>query len=133
MNRDQRIVEDAQAEDKLMCQAHNCPNRWSVDAGQGKLCSAHAWADPMDWGAVTSQIHSRQLMGIQKRYEEPVKRMTAEEKLAVLENLKTVLKGPKDPKAWAHKLRQREGAGESLSRIQKSMWRDALGIKDDQA
>ena len=56
-----------------------------------------------------------------------------EERLAVLENLKTVLKGPKDPKAWAHKLRQREEARESLSRIQKSMWRDALGLKDDQA
>lgn len=57
--RDARTVEHEQqqqaAESKLMCTAHGCPNRWSVDAGKGRLCSAHAWIPTKDWPAATQQ------------------------------------------------------------------------------
>ncbi len=37
-----------------------------------------------------------------------------------------VLRAPKDPKAWAYRLKAREEAGERLSRVQREMWRAAL-------
>lgn len=33
-----------------------------------------------------------------------------------------------DPKAWAHKLKAREEAGEPLNQFQRDAWREALGI-----
>ena len=39
--------------DHLMCQAHGCPNRWSVDRGS-RLCSAHAWEEPHKWQKVAT-------------------------------------------------------------------------------
>lgn len=42
----------------------------------------------------------------------------------VLKGLKSMGQG--DPRAWAHRLRQREQAGEELSMAQLQMWRDAL-------
>ena len=49
-------------ESKLMCSAHGCPNRWSVNMGK-PLCSAHAWADPEHWGAITARILGRRHLG----------------------------------------------------------------------
>lgn len=34
-----------------------------------------------------------------------------------------------NPKAWAHRLREREQAGERLSPPQRAMWRSALGAE----
>ena len=48
--------ENQNEESRLMCSAHGCPNRWSVSMGR-PLCSAHAWADPEDWGAVTAKLN----------------------------------------------------------------------------
>ena len=53
-NRDQRVAEEAGADQRLMCCAHGCPNRWSVDIGK-RMCSAHYAADPIEWPAVTQQ------------------------------------------------------------------------------
>jgi len=47
-------------ESKLMCSAHGCPNRWSVNMGK-PLCSAHAWAEPEHWGAITARISARNI------------------------------------------------------------------------
>lgn len=122
---------EMEAESKLMCQAHNCPNRWSVDIGHGKLCSAHAWADPMDWGVITGEINSRNITSLQ-RHEEPVSNpISLEEKIETLKLLKTLFKTPQDPKAWAHRLRERERNGENLSRVQRDAWREALRVRDD--
>lgn len=53
--------------------------------------------------------------------------MTPAEKRQVLLDLGRVLKRPQaDPRAWAHRLRQRELAGERLTRTQRQAWRDAL-------
>lgn len=117
---------------RLNCIAHNCPNRWSVDAGNGRLCSAHAWADPMDWGKITSYENSKVMMATSKSAPEPVEPMSEEEKRFILGEFKKALQAMnKDPKAWAHKLRQREADGDSLSLIQRKMWREALGVEHD--
>lgn len=125
-----RLENEIEAESKLMCQAHNCPNKWSVDAGQGRLCSAHAWADPMEWGAVTQRIHSAQFTKTTK-YQEPMEPMTLEEKKYVLQQLAAAFKAPKDYKAWAHNLKAREESGEDLTPLKRQMWRSALKVRDD--
>ena len=47
--------------ERLRCQAHGCPNNWSVDMG-AKLCSKHAWSDSRDWGLVTQKITTPKLL-----------------------------------------------------------------------
>jgi hypothetical protein len=64
--RDSRVADEHAAESahesKLMCQAHGCPNRWSVDAGKGPLCSAHAWVPTSAWPQVTQEQLDAQAM-----------------------------------------------------------------------
>lgn len=117
-----------EAEKRLMCGAHNCSNRWSVDAGQGRLCSAHAWSDPMDWGRITSEVNSRALMR-QTAYQEPVEPMSLDEKRYVLNEFKKIMAPRNDHKDWAKRLRQRESDGEILNDIQRKMWRAALRVE----
>lgn len=50
--------------------------------------------------------------------------MSTKRLVDVLKGLKGMGQG--DPRAWAHKLRDREQAGEELSIAQRQMWRDAL-------
>jgi hypothetical protein len=52
--------------------------------------------------------------------------MTQAEKIATLNALRDMMKNRPDPKAWAHKLRAREDAGEELTRTQREAWRTAL-------
>ncbi len=117
---------------RLNCVAHNCPNRWSVDAGNGRLCSAHAWADPMDWGRITAHENSKVMMATRKAAPEPVAPFSHEEKVFVLGEFKKALQAMnRDPKAWAHRLRERELSGENLSNYQRKCWRQALGVEHD--
>lgn len=44
--------------------------------------------------------------------------------------LRVLNRGPRDPLAWAHDLRQREEAGERLQPVQRRMWRMALPFFD---
>ena len=75
---DQRTADDAGTPQALMCHAHGCPNRWSVDAGKGRCCSAHAWADQNRWPEITQQqwdeTERARLAGEDKplRYVEPL-------------------------------------------------------------
>ena len=106
----------------LLCQAHGCPNRWAVDTGS-RLCSDHAWAEPHKWPQITqAQFHKRKPLV----NTEPVKPMTQAEKVATLHALRDMMKNRIDPKAWAYKLRDRENAGEELTRTQREAWRTAL-------
>ena len=119
---------------RLNCIAYNCPNRWSVDAGNGRLCGAHAWADPMDWGKITAHENSKAIMGASKAAPEPVEPFSHEEKVFVLGEFKKALQAMnRDPKAWAHRLRDREYAGENLSLYQRKTWREALGVEHELA
>jgi hypothetical protein len=52
--------------------------------------------------------------------------MMQAEKIATLNALRDMMKNRPDPKAWAHKLRARENAGEELTRMQREAWRTAL-------
>ena len=105
-----------------LCQAHGCPNRWAVDTGS-RLCSDHAWAEPYKWPQITqAQFHKRKPLV----NTEPAKPMTQAEKIATLNALRDMMKNRPDPKAWAHKLRARENAGEELTRMQREAWRTAL-------
>lgn len=124
------IEKDVEASKALMCVAHNCPNRWSVDAGSGRLCSKHAWADPLDWGAITQQINAGAFTKVH-RYTEPAEPMTKEQKIATLLKLKDLFKMPQEPKSWAYRLQERDRNGEKLSDLQRKMYREALRIKDD--
>ncbi len=116
----------------LNCAAYNCPNRWSVDAGNGRLCSAHAWSDPMDWGRISAHENSKTIMGAGKAAPEAVEPFSQAEKVYVLNECNNALQSMnRDPKAWAHRLREREYAGENLSNYQRKMWRQAMGVEHD--
>jgi hypothetical protein len=53
-------MSENQDDSKLMCSAHGCPNKWTVNMVR-PLCSAHQWADPADWGAVTAKLNGMNL------------------------------------------------------------------------
>ena len=46
--------------------------------------------------------------------------------MKALQDLRNLLKQPQDMKAWAHKLKAREKAGERLTSQQREAWRTAL-------
>ena len=95
----------------LMCKAHGCPNRWSVDLGGGGMCSRHAWVDPSKWGQVTREMVS------EAEKEEILRRLSE-------------IGSPSDPKLWAKALQEREKRGDRLTPFQKSAWREALRVRD---
>jgi hypothetical protein len=83
---------------------------------------------------VTAGLQSREHLGtlptfakLQNReVQDTGERLTAQQKReAVLMLGKPFVK---DPKAWAHRLRDREQAGELLSKVQREAWRSALKI-----
>jgi hypothetical protein len=86
-------------ENSEMCQARECPNRWTVDKGQ-RLCSAHAWADFKDWDRITSkewQIYRER--GDRNNYqamtmENPVnaRPVSQAEKFGILKNLRDLMR-----------------------------------------
>lgn len=131
--KDQRVANEAGVPQALMCIAHGCPNRWAVDKGGGRLCSAHAWVDPEQWPAVTQQqqwdeTERARMLGEPPAYAEP---MTKGQKTRIVARMREILADfgkPKDPKAWAKRLRDREQGGERLSETQRTMWRAALGV-----
>lgn len=131
-SRDQRFAVDTVAEDRaLRCGAAGCPNRWSVDAGAGQLCGAHAWAEPHDWPSITQRQQCLVAdLAIERARPKPTPhRYTRDEKRDLLARLRAVTAGQsdRDPKAWARELREREDAGEVLSLHQRQCWREALG------
>lgn len=129
--RDQRIADDHGQDRALMCRAQGCPNRWSVDAGNGKCCSAHAWSDPHHWPQITQeQLDAETDRAMRRQY--PAQRIEAPRfdirKLREsIGRLAEAMRGnTKAPKLWAHRLKAREQAGEPLSDHQRKAWREAL-------
>lgn len=128
-SRDQRIADEAQADSSLMCSAQGCPNRWSVDGaeGNGRCCSAHAWAERRFWPEITAAEQVR----VARRQGRPMppaaKSLTRAEKAAMLRELSAVFSGRRtSPRAWAEALRDREQRGELLTPIQREAWRMSL-------
>jgi hypothetical protein len=136
--RDKAIAKEVQTGDvgytpDQMCSAKGCPNRWSVDAGKGKLCSAHHSVDdkPHLWPQITQEERDLEVMRAQHQPAPKAPPLTREDKLAILERLRTVTRrmsgdGPADPKAWARALMRAEEEGERLTFAQRTMWRAAL-------
>ena len=113
-------VEEPEHNDSF-CIAKGCPNRWAVDMGS-RLCSAHAWSQPHQWPRITEEQYQKP-----SPEAKPAPRVyTLEEKMKALQDLRNLLKQPQDMKAWAHKLKAREKAGERLTSQQREAWRTAL-------
>jgi hypothetical protein len=123
--RDLAIADEVGADRAMMCMARGCPNVWATDFGQ-RLCSAHRAADPSDWPRVT---HEQQEAQTERAYRaqfpaepKPVRHLSREEKLAVLQRMRTMLRAGQQPRAWIARLLARQANGEKLSPAQ----RDAL-------
>lgn len=114
-----------------MCQAHGCPNRWTISDDKGKLCRWHRYAEPHDWPSITQQIK----LGLAP--ERPVAKVQhqplSEERKRLLKEARMMFAADRAmDKGWAHRLKAREEAGEVLTPAQKDLWRQALRHRDDQ-
>lgn len=128
--RDQRVADDVEQDRTLMCQASGCPNRWSVDAGKGRLCSAHAWAERHQWPQITQEQHDAETARALAAAAGPartIRHFSQADKRKVLQGLRRALGPRENPREWAHRLREREQRGEQLSQAQRDMWRSVLG------
>lgn len=133
-SRDQRIAAEAGPDHALMCSANGCPNRWTCDFA-GRLCSAHAHAERHEWPAVTQQQQDIETERAYRagRQQEPAPPLTVERKRQMLSQMHAALAAihamPRDGRAWARSLRDREQGGERLTPAQRDMWRAALGAQ----
>ena len=126
-----RINDEADQDRKTMCQAHECPNRWSV--APQHLCSAHAWSEPHEWPRITDEQY--RLMAARqnapKREPGDARPVSREEIQRAREAIRAFAAGQQsDPKGWAKRLKAREQAGEHLSDVQRKMWRAVLHEHD---
>lgn len=129
--RDRAIADEVQRDRHLMCSALNCPNPWTVDAGGGRLCSAHARVAPHLWPQVTQeQIDAQTQMALQGAEPKPAPKPV--DYAAVREGMRQYLAKSRRQDAhnreWALVLRERERAGERLTQAQRAMWRAALSV-----
>jgi hypothetical protein len=116
---------------ELMCFAQGCPNRWSVDMGNGRLCSAHDRAEPHRWPEITQvqqwdETERARLRGEAKaelpsRFTDPVRMRAVFRRYA-----QKVREREQDPLRWARRLKAREEGGEKLCLMQREAWRNAL-------
>lgn len=126
---------DTNVEARLMCQANGCPNRWAVDAGGGRLCSAHQWASRPLWPQVTQEqqdAETDRAFRNANRPTEPVEHPRRDP--ARLAAALAKLAQQKDSLAWAKRLRwceeKRAGRlpnGTPMTEFQRQAWRQALG------
>ena len=124
---DQKVADEYGVDTSLNCGAHGCPNRWSIDAGDGRLCTAHSRVGVAQWSLVTQeqQFSETERMRQAQRPKLVPPIVTQAEKVAILTSMNKIL--PKADKGWAHQLKARQEAGEYLTAAQRQMWRDALG------
>ena len=82
-----------------MCQAHECPNRWTVDNGK-RLCSAHAWAEYRNWENITKREWAAyRQRGDRNNYEAmsvnikvPARKVSETEKRQIINNLRNLMR-----------------------------------------
>ncbi len=117
-----------------MCDAHGCPNRWAVDFGAGRLCSAHSRASFHLWPQVTQEQIDAETDRAWRRSQHvepaPVRSMSRADKAAAIASLRELASGPRgNPLAWARSLASRDAAGERLTIAQRAAYRDALASR----
>jgi hypothetical protein len=107
--------------DPLLCAAKGCPNRWSVNMGNGALCSWHDRSPRHLWPQITQgELDAQTERARQVPSDPEPNRLNAAEKLAILAKLREVATGRTvELHAWAKSLRSRKDAGEILTLAQK--------------
>jgi hypothetical protein len=130
---DAKTVGAVERDAQRMCSAHGCPNLWSVDVGHGRLCSAHAAAEPSHWPEITQsqQWHAAE----RARWAGEPQPVATSHRTTDPARLRVLLRRFADhvrvrdqaPKRWAWKLKAREEADPaSVNDAQRAMWREAL-------
>ncbi len=122
--RDRRIADDVAIDRALLCCANDCPNRWSVDAGAGRCCSAHAWADHHLWPQITAEQQDaetdRALANtVGPAPSAPRVPLTLADKREILGRLAALFRKPRDHRAWQRALEEKVRRGEQLSAMQR--------------
>jgi len=95
----QKATQAPEVQDDIMCQANDCPNRWTVDKGQ-RLCSAHAWAEMRDWDKITGiEWAAYRQRGDRNNYEAmsmevkvPARKVSEAEKRQIIKNLQNLMR-----------------------------------------
>lgn len=133
--RDQRIADEVGLDRETRCIASRCPCRWTVDAGNGRLCSAHAWADPFHWPRITDELLDREteraIRADRAAPPAPKRPLSRTEQLQLLHRMRAQLqrlaagRGNLD---WAHRLKARDEAGDRLTLAQRQSYRAALRL-----
>lgn len=135
--RDQRTADEVVDTRGLMC-ISGCPNRWSIDGGRGRLCSAHAWAPQHQWGQITQgqieAVAAQSWRAQQQADAEQAPPMSRAQRQAAVAALRALALGQKgDPMAGARRLRDAElhrggrlENGLLMTRSQREYWRQAL-------
>ena len=131
---DQRIADDASIPSSLMCGAHGCPNRWSIDPP--RMCGAHAWSDPHLWPQITQEQRDAETQRAIAAVSPPApQRFVKPDPLKLSRYLRRLADGiasaQHSPRAWADRLREREDAGERLTPAQKEAWRSGQGVREE--
>lgn len=116
---DQRTAQDAMAGRDLMCSAQNCPHKWSVDAGSGRLCSFHAWSEPHLWPRITQErLDAMADRALRAQSEEPKpapRSMSKAEKIQTLRGLSEASAPKRGKREWAFRIVERAKSGERVS------------------
>ena len=97
--------------DELGCIAHGCPMKWSVDAGDGKLCSYHAFEKPENWPRITDKLRMEGAWVLSRHVEH---------------GMANEYRG--DPKGWARRIIDRSEAGQKVNPTSLDMAKRALGM-----
>lgn len=118
---------------QLRCRAAGCPNRWSVDRGNGPHCSAHEWAPAHQWPIITrEQIDAARDRADDAAHPTPTqqyKRPDPKRLREYFERLADGIRKAGKGREWAVALQVREDSGERLTDAQRSAWRAALSFR----
>lgn len=136
--RDQRAADELPPDHGLMCQAQGCPNRWSVDAGSGRLCSAHAWVGRHLWPQITQEQQDAETERVYRAQFPAQRAAPIVDKGAAIAALRAFVaslrSSQRDGRQWARRLRycelKRDGVlpnGQRMTQYQRDAWRSVLG------
>lgn len=138
---DHRVADEVALARELACQARGCPLPWTIDTGGSRLCSAHATALPREWPAITERLLWKMADAAQRAGAAPAPTArgplaaatlrASPEQVAALRATRDEIAGvptlERLTRRWLE-LRERERAGERLTRPQADAWRAGLRL-----